>query len=101
MNFSNTSDLGYVPGVDATGANIIVEFIKKMQKHQTKIILSNVKKQPRRVLHDAFLKDGIDSHVISTASNFENALKMTRRYLKKLNVAAVDNNSQKAVALEP
>ena len=93
--------MGYVPVVEATGANIIVEFIKKMQKHQTKIILSNVKKQPRRVLHDAFLKDGIDSHVISTASNFENALKMTRRYLKKLNVAAVDNNSQKAVALEP
>lgn len=74
--------MGYVPVVDATGANIIVEFIKKLKKYDTKIILSNVKKQPRRVLHDAFLKEGIDNHTISTASNFENALKMTRRYLR-------------------
>lgn len=74
--------MGYVPVVDATGANIIVEFIKKLKKYDTKIILSNVKKQPRRVLHDAFLKEGLDSHMISTASTFENALKMTRRYLK-------------------
>ncbi len=74
--------MGYVPVVDASGANIIVEFVKKLQKFNTKIIFSNVKKQPRRVLHDAFLKEGIDYHTISTASTFENALKMTRRYLK-------------------
>ena len=36
----------------------------------------------RRVLHDAFTKEGIDIHGISVASTFENALKMTRRYLK-------------------
>lgn len=75
--------MGYVPVVDATGANIIVEFVKKMQKTNAKIIFSNVKKQPRRILHDAFLKEGIDYHTISTASTFTNALKMTRRYLKK------------------
>lgn len=74
--------LGYVPVVDATGANVIVEFIKKVKKDNTKIILSNIKKQPRRVLHSTFLKEGIDYHTISIASNFENALKMTRRYLK-------------------
>lgn len=74
--------MGYVPVVDATGANIIIEFIKKVKKYDTKIILSNVKKQPRRVLHNAFLKEGIDFHTISTASSFQNALKMTRRYLK-------------------
>lgn len=76
--------MGYVPVVDATGANIVVEFIKKMQKYNTKIIFSNVKKQPRRVLLDAFNKEGIDIHNISTASTFENALKMTKRYLKTL-----------------
>ncbi len=86
--------MGYVPVVDASGANIIVEFIKKLRKHQTKIILSNVKKQPRRVLHDAFLKDGIDRKIVATASSFENALKMTRRYLKKLDLAE-DGNSEK------
>lgn len=74
--------LGYVPVVDATGANVIVEFIKKVKKDNTKIILSNIKKQPRRVLHSTFLKEGIDYHTISIASSFENALKMTRRYLK-------------------
>ncbi len=74
--------MGYVPVVDASGANIIVEFIKKLKKYNTKVILSNVKKQPRRVLHDAFLKEGLDRRMIATASTFENALKMTRRYLK-------------------
>lgn len=83
--------MGYVPVVDATGANIIVEFIKKARKTDTKIILSNVKKQPRRVLHQAFLDEGIDYHTISTASTFENALKMTRRYLKALSDKGQDN----------
>lgn len=82
--------MGYVPVVDASGANIIVEFVKKLQKFGTKVIFSNVKKQPRRVLHDAFLKEGIDYHTISTASTFENALKMTRRYLE-------GNQKEKAV----
>ena len=77
--------MGYVPVVDATGANIIVEFVKKLRKTNTKIIFSNVKKQPRRVLHQAFLEEGINSRTISVASTFENALKMTRRYLKTLN----------------
>jgi len=77
--------MGYVPVVDATGANIIVEFIKKIRQTDTKIIFSNVKKQPRRVLHQAFLEEGIDYHTISAASTFENALKMARRYLKGLN----------------
>jgi SulP family sulfate permease len=78
--------MGYVPVVDATGANIIVEFVKKLKKYDTKIIFSNVKTQPRRVLHDAFLKDNLDWHMISVASTFENALKMTRRYLKQQSI---------------
>ncbi|MFI3241329.1 MAG: SulP family inorganic anion transporter [Alphaproteobacteria bacterium] len=75
--------MGYVPMVDASGANIIVEFVKKIQKDNGKIILSNVKKQPKRVLHEAFKKEGIDYHTISAASTFENALKMTKKYLKQ------------------
>ncbi len=74
--------MGYVPVVDATGANIIVDFVKKLKKTDTKIIFSNVKKQPRRVLHKAFDEEGIDIHGISVASNFENALKIAKRYLK-------------------
>ena len=83
--------MGYVPVVDATGANIIVEFVKKLQQYDTKIIFSNVKKQPRRVLHEAFLQEGITNHNISTASTFENALKMTKRYLREMRK---DKNAQ-------
>lgn len=77
--------MGYVPVVDATGANIIVEFVRKYRKAGTKIIFSNVKKQPRRVLHQIFAEEGIGYHTISAASTFENALKIARRYLKELN----------------
>ena len=91
--------MGYVPLVDATGAHIIVDFVKKAQASDMKIIFSNVKKQPRRVLKEAFQHEEISSHNISTASTFENAVKMARRYLRE-NIKAkalADNNSQKAV----
>lgn len=79
--------MGYVPVVDASGANIIVEFVKKQRKKGIKVIFSNVKKQPRRVLHQAFLDEGIDYHTISTSSTFDNALKMARRYLRNMEIA--------------
>lgn len=87
--------MGYVPVVDATGANIITEFVKKLSKYDTKIIFP-ISKQPRRVLHDALNQDGITHLNISTASTFENALKMAKRYLKK----SQDNNIEKAVDLK-
>ena len=77
--------MGYVPVVDATGANIILEFVRKFSQFDTKIIFSNVKKQPRRVLREALKQDGKYLNV-STASTFENALKMARRYLNKQQV---------------
>lgn len=75
--------MGSVPVVDASGANILVEFIRKLKQYDTKIIFSHLKAQPRRVLHDALTKEGLIKD-ISTASNFENAVKMTKRYLRKL-----------------
>jgi len=75
--------MGYVPMVDVSGANALVEFIGRVKKkNDTKIILSNVKKQPRRMLHEAFLQNNLTWHNIAIATNFENALKITRRYLK-------------------
>ena len=75
--------MGYVPLVDISGANALVSFIDRVKKkHGAKIILSNIKKQPRRMLHEAFLQNGLTWHDISTASTFENALKITRRYLR-------------------
>ena len=80
--------MGYVPVVDATGANIILEFVRKFSEFETKIIFSNVKKQPRRVLREALKQDGKYLNV-ATASTFENALKMARRYLNKQQVEQV------------
>ena len=91
--------MGYVPIVDATGAHIIVDFIRKVQQYDTKIIFSNVKKQPRRVLKEAFHLEGITNRNISTASNFENALKMAKRYLreeKEQNKQRFTNNDNKS-----
>ncbi|MBQ9090571.1 MAG: STAS domain-containing protein [Alphaproteobacteria bacterium] len=76
--------MGQVPLVDASGANLIVEFIKKLEKAHTKIILCNIKKQPRRVLHNTFLREHLDWHTISTASNYQNAVKMAKRCLRQI-----------------
>ena len=76
--------MGQVPLVDASGANLIVEFIHKLEKNNTKVILCNIKKQPRRILHNTFLREKLDWHTISTASNYQNAVKMAKRYLHKL-----------------
>lgn len=75
--------MGYVPLVDISGANALVDFIERiMRKNDVKIILSNIKKQPRRMLHEAFQQNGLTWHNIAIATNFENALKITRRYLR-------------------
>lgn len=83
--------MGSVPVFDASGANILVEFIRKLKQYDTKIIFSHLKAQPRRVLHDALTKEGLIKD-ISTASNFENAVKMTKRYLRKLEADKTDKS---------
>lgn len=83
--------MGSVPIVDASGANILVEFIRKLKQYDTKIIFSHLKAQPRRVLHDALTKEGLIKD-ISTASSFENAVKMTKRYLRKLEADKTDKS---------
>ncbi len=74
--------MGQVPMVDASGANLIVEIIKKFQKHDTKVILCNVKRQPRRILRDTFRREHISLNRISAASSFTNAVKMARRFVR-------------------
>ncbi len=76
--------MGQVPMVDASGANLLVEFIKKLEQNDTKVILCNIKKQPRRILHNTFLREHLDWHRISTASNYQNAVKMAKRCLHQL-----------------
>ena len=55
-------------------------------------------------MHEAFVKEGITYHNISTSSTFGNALKMTRRYLRTMKEeqnqenkeTAEENNKQEA-----
>ena len=71
--------------IDASGANLIVEFIQKMHQTQTKVIISNIKTQPKRVLHQAFANAHVRLSDISTASNYDNAVKMAKRYVSRKN----------------
>ncbi len=79
--------MGHVSMIDASGANLIVEFIQKMHQTQTKVIISNIKTQPKRVLHQAFANAHVRLSDISTASNYDNAVKMAKRYVSRKNKA--------------
>ena len=79
--------MGHVSMIDASGANLIVEFIEKMHKNHTKVIISNIKTQPKRVLHHAFANAHIKLADIATASNYESAVKMAKRYVSRLKKA--------------
>lgn len=76
--------MGHVSMIDASGANLIVEFIRQMHKCRTKVIISNIKIQPKRILHQAFANEHIKLSDISTASNYENAVKMAKRYVSRM-----------------
>ncbi len=76
--------MGQVPLIDASGANLIVEFIKKLKKQNTKVIICNIKKQPRRILHHVLLQERVNWKTLSVASDFSNALKIARRCLKQM-----------------
>lgn len=76
--------MGHVSMIDASGANLIIEFIKKMHDSHTKVIISNIKTQPKRILHKAFENEKIRLSDISTASDYEKAVKMAKRYVSRL-----------------
>ncbi|MDO4183756.1 MAG: SulP family inorganic anion transporter [Rhodospirillales bacterium] len=80
--------MGHVSMIDASGANLIVEFIEKMHKSHTKVIISNIKAQPKRILHQAFENAHVKLSDISTASNYDNAVKIAKRYVSRLPKAA-------------
>ena len=76
--------MGHVPLIDASGANLIVEFIKKLKKQNTKVIICNIKKQPRRILHHVLLQESVNWKTLSVASDFQNAVKIARRYIRQM-----------------
>lgn len=76
--------MGHVSMIDASGANLIVEFIEKMRKNKTKIIISNIKVQPKRILKQAFANNGVRLKDVSSASNYEMAIKMAERFVSRM-----------------
>ena len=76
--------MGHVSMIDASGANLIVEFIEKMHKNHTKVIISNIKTQPKRILHQAFANAHIQLSDIATASNYDKAVAMAKRYVNRM-----------------
>ena len=76
--------MGQVPLIDASGANLIVEFIKKLKKQNTKVIICNIKKQPRRILHHVLLQEHVNWKTLSVASDFQNAVKIARRCIRQM-----------------
>ena len=91
--------MGHVSMIDASGANLIVEFIEKMHKTQTKVIISNIKMQPKRVLHQAFANAHVRLSDISTASNYDNAVKMAKRYVSRKNKALAAKEAAAAAGM--
>jgi hypothetical protein len=61
-----------------------VEFIKKLKKQNTKVIICNIKKQPRRILHHVLLQESVNWKTLSVASDFQNAVKIARRYIRQM-----------------
>lgn len=74
--------MGQVPMVDASGANLIAEFVKKLKAQGTKVIICNIKKQPRDILHTALLQEHINWKTLSVARDFPTAVKMASRYVR-------------------
>lgn len=73
--------MGNVPLIDISGINVVLEFIKKAKKHDTKIILSNMQPQPKIALSEVLKKNKMVKG-ISRAKDFDTAIKMAKRMLK-------------------
>lgn len=69
--------------VDASGANALIEFLKRMREYDTKIIFSHIRKQPQRVLLPILKQEGLYKDV-SQASTFENAINIAKKYVRSL-----------------
>lgn len=70
--------MGLVPMMDATAVNILVDFIKKCRLRETKIIISNAKDQPRKVLKWEIVKNRLNT-TVAWAARFRQALALAKR----------------------
>lgn len=66
--------------MDATAVNILVDFIKKCRLRGTKIIVSNAKDQPRKVLKWEIVQSRLNT-TVAWAARFRQALALAQRLL--------------------
>ncbi|MDR1026600.1 MAG: STAS domain-containing protein [Lactobacillus sp.] len=83
--------VGNVPYVDVSGINVIYDFIKKAKKHNTKIIFSNLKPQPRLVI-SKFLRKKRITKDITYATDFPRAVKIAARMLRQMKIGEMTTN---------
>lgn len=73
--------MGSVPMMDATAVNILVDFIKQCRERKTKIIVSNAKDQPRKVLKMEIIKRRLNT-TVAWAARFRQALSLSERLVE-------------------
>ncbi|MDR1694280.1 MAG: STAS domain-containing protein [Lactobacillaceae bacterium] len=70
--------------IDASGANALVEFFKRLKnEYNTKIILSHIRQQPQRVLFPILKEEKLFKD-ISNASSFENAIALAKKHIREI-----------------
>lgn len=75
--------MGNVPLVDVSGINVLLDFIKKMSKNGTKIILSNIQPQPKQLINEVLEKKKLKGNV-SYSANYDAAVKSANKMLEKM-----------------
>lgn len=70
--------------IDASGANSLVEFFKRLKKeYNTKIILSHVRQQPQKILYPILKQEKLYKD-ISHAATFENAIALAKKHIREI-----------------
>ena len=74
--------MGSVPMMDATAVNIMVDFIKRCRLRGTKIIVSNAKDQPRKVLKWEIVQNRLNT-TVAWGARFRQSLALAQRMLEE------------------
>ena len=74
--------MGHVSLIDEDGANFIVDFIKKMRKKRVKVIISNVKYQPKKMIRYSCINSKMRYSSILIAKDYDEAISEAKKYIK-------------------
>lgn len=72
--------MGGVPMMDATAVNILTDFIKKSRQNNARVIISNYRPQPRKVLKTEIVKNRLNK-TVWWSPNFDQALTLAKEFV--------------------